>query len=208
MPFLRRTTDLIDYEFPESHVNKWNLHIQKLVANEKVGKALEQFFETNFSIKTLKFLLFQLVMRINEKSKTLNPNDFIRLCDNLIREDDRVQQMKGLSVLEMCLLIAIKHHCDIYDNDPFNFEMIFTRFNKFAVKCTTMQGIEREMILKRFENLKYQELIVSTCAGGREVQKEYQMHKMVILADQIDRAIQAYRNLPTEIEQWSKSSII
>lgn len=204
---MSRVDDPNDFKFPEKHVNDWNQHILKLVESEKVVKALEQFSESNFSIGSLKFLLFHLVAKLGESHKTISDKEVIRLCDSSVRDDDKVTLMKGLSVLEVCLLIAIKHHCDIYDNDPFNFEMIFARFNKFAIKSSAMQGIEREMVMKRFENLKYQELIVPTCAE-RKLQKEYQMHKIVVLADQIDKAIQSYRNLPTEIEQWGKSSLV
>jgi len=34
------------------------------------------------------------------------------------------------------------------------------------------------------------------------------MHKMLLLPDQIEKAISKYQNLPTEVEQWSKSSIM
>jgi len=34
------------------------------------------------------------------------------------------------------------------------------------------------------------------------------MHKLLILPDHIERALQKYQNLPTEIEHWSKSCII
>lgn len=195
------------FEFSKKYINEWNVHIKSLAEDGKVVKALEQIFESHFSIESLKLLIFQLVVKLTESHNTIRPNDVIKLCDSLARDDDTVTLMKGLSVLEITILITIKHHCDIYDNDPFNFEMIFTRFNKFAIKSTTMQSIEREMVLKRFENLKYQEFIVPTCAEGK-VQKEYQMYKMTVLPDQIDKAIQSYQNLPTEIDQWAKSSLI
>ena len=32
----------------------------------------------------------------------------------------------GLSILELCLVIAMKHLTEIYDGEPFNFEMIYS----------------------------------------------------------------------------------
>ena len=31
----------------------------------------------------------------------------------------------GVSVLELCLIIAMKHITDIYEGEPFNFEMVY-----------------------------------------------------------------------------------
>ena len=33
--------------------------------------------------------------------------------------------LHGVSVLELCLVIAMKHVRQIYDDEPFNFEMVF-----------------------------------------------------------------------------------
>ena len=70
-----------------------------------------------------------------------------------------------------------------------------------------MQGLDREVVLKGFENLKFLEFIVAIGAEGK-VQKEYQMHKMLLQASQVEKAIVKYQNLPTEVGQWSKSSIL
>lgn len=131
----------------------WNKSIQKLTKNDDLVKSLQILYSFNKSIASLKLLLFQLVCKIDDNHTRFKASDVTKLMDQLI-SDDKVKLIAGLSVLETCLLIAIKHHCDIYDNEPFNFEIIFARFNKFAYKSTTMQNIEREMALKRFENLK------------------------------------------------------
>jgi origin recognition complex subunit 4 len=207
LPFLRRLFNPTAFNIPKKQVTDWNKHIDQLVKNEKVTRYLENFFDTHVTISSLKLLLFQLVANLNENHTKIEVEDVRKLVDQLITDDDKVKLMTGLSVLEICLLIAIKHHCDIYDNDPFNFEMVLTRFNKFSIKSSTMQNIDREMVLKRFENLKHQEFIVAIGVEGK-VQKEYQMHKLLLFADQIDKAIQKYQNLPTEVEQWAKSSIL
>lgn len=31
----------------------------------------------------------------------------------------------GLSVLEICLIIAMKHLNDVYEGEPFNFQMVY-----------------------------------------------------------------------------------
>lgn len=207
LPFLRRRFDPALTRFPKDFVNQWNQNIQTLTKKEKVVECLNSFYETNASIASLKLLLFQIVAKLDENHPNITVEDVTKLAISQNEDDDKVKLMTGLSVLEVCLLIAIKHHCDIYDNDPFNFEIIFSRFSKFAITSTTMQKFEREIVLKGFENLKHLEFIVPIGAVGK-VQKEYQMHRMIPTPEQIDKAIRKYQNLPTEVEQWCKSSII
>jgi Origin recognition complex (ORC) subunit 4 C-terminus len=38
--------------------------------------------------------------------------------------------ISGLSILELCLVIAMKQLTELYNNEPFNFEMVFTGKSK------------------------------------------------------------------------------
>jgi origin recognition complex subunit 4 len=33
--------------------------------------------------------------------------------------------LTGLSILELCLIIAMKHLTELFSNDPLNFEMVY-----------------------------------------------------------------------------------
>lgn len=65
-----------------------------------------------------------------------------------------VQCLMDLSVLEMCLIIAMKHHIEIYDNQAMNFEMVFTRYLKFVNANSNVQTVQRPVVMKAFEHLK------------------------------------------------------
>lgn len=86
----------------------------------------------------------------------LQTNRIQKLCADYI-DDGFVKRIADLSVLEVCLLIAIKHHSEIYDHDPFNFEIIFTRLNKFF-KSSHMSPYDRSTVLASFEKLQVSEL--------------------------------------------------
>lgn len=154
LPFLRRLFNPSEYTFGKKIINDWNKSIDKLAKKEKVRSSLENMFELNVSIASLKLFLFQLVVKLNEEHPYIEESDIVKLAEEVLFQDDKVKLLAGLSCLEICILIAIKHHCEIYDNDPFNFEMILTRYNKFAYKSSSMQNIDREVVLKGFENLK------------------------------------------------------
>lgn len=210
LPFLRRTFTTKKYNLKAKDIDCWNKSIDELAENEKVARIMERFFDLDASIASLKLLLYQIASSIDakdDKFSMVDPANFVKLFETFLSQDYKVKLINGLTVLEICLLIAIKHHCEIYDNDPFNFEIIYTRFNKFASKSSSMQNIERGMVLMRFENLRHQELIAPLSVDVK-VQKEYQMHKFLLFDDQVSKAVQKYENLPTEIEQWCKSSLV
>lgn len=207
LPFLRRPFRYDSFVFPIEYVKKWNQNLSEVLKNEKVVASMQNYFDYNSTIAGLKLLLTYVASNITETHPYITVEDITKRVEEIIYGDEKVKLITGLSVLEICLLVSMKHHCDIYDNDPFNFEMILTRFNKFALKSTTMQNTERDMVLKRFENLKHQEFI-ETIGGVNKIQKEYQMHRLMLSPEQIDAAIAKYQNLPTEVQQWSKSSIL
>jgi len=119
-----------------------------------------------------------------------------------------VQILQDLSVLELCLIVAMKHHCDIYDNNPMNFEMIYTRYVKFANKHSSMQNVQRPVVMKAFEHIQNLELISMAHQGSSKLQKEYQFFKLLVTSQQISEAISKAPGLPTEVVQWSNSSLV
>lgn len=88
-------------------------------------------------------------------SSMLSVQRIQRLCTDYC-DDGCIKRLTDLSVLEISLLIAIKHHCEIYDHDPFNFEIISTRLNKF-VKTSHMNPYDRSIVLGAFEKLQVSE---------------------------------------------------
>lgn len=73
--------------------------------------------------------------------------------------DEIVQSILDLSILELCLVIAMKHHVEIYDNQAMNFEMIFTRYLKFVNANSNIQTVQRPVVMKAFEHLKVSKYI-------------------------------------------------
>lgn len=205
--FLRRLFDPTEFSFTQDYIKQWNNNIDILALNKKVQKIIEFLYDYEGNISSFKRFLSELVSELDSKHQFLKAENIIDKAERELFEESKVLLICGLSVLEICLLISIKHHCEIYDNDPFNFEIILSRYLKFANKSSTMQGLDREVVLKGFENLKFLEFIVAIGAEGK-VQKEYQMHKMLLQSTQVEKAIVKYQNLPTEVGQWSKSSIL
>nr|XP_022911978.1 origin recognition complex subunit 4-like [Onthophagus taurus] len=123
-------------------------------------------------------------------------------------KDEILEMLNDVTVLELCLLIAMKHHCDIYDNQLMNFEMIYTRYVKFVNANSNIQTVQRAVVMKAFEHIQNMELIVSV-SQGTKLQKEYQMFKLLLSPQQILEFVKkSSASIPTEVVQWANSSIV
>lgn len=134
-------------------IKTWNDNIAELFNNKSVKSDLEHLFNYETNIGTIKQLLFELISKLNEKKSILNRDDMTNVIEQY-ENDNKILLLVNLSVLELCLIISIKHHCEIYDRDPFNFEIILTRFNKFAITTRTFQNLSRDVIMKAFERIQ------------------------------------------------------
>lgn len=219
--------DIRKYNFTKQFCQSWNEHIIKLTQGAATRNALNTLHFYGLTLAYLKTFLFRLVTKLKEDmasdSRSLKERpqfqekQIVDLVDEYTLTDDKIRLLSGLSVLELCLIIAMKHHTEIYDRDPFNFEIIFQRFSKFARTSTAMQGIERVIAMKAYENLRHLEFIIpltassTTVTGGTnssKMQKEFEMHRLTVLDTQIVQAVQQYQSLPTEISQWAQSCLI
>ncbi|XP_062550599.1 origin recognition complex subunit 4 [Armigeres subalbatus] len=207
LPLLRRVFAPSAYTFDSKWVTQWNKHIDGLAANPKVVSVLQNMFDYDVVEATFKTFLFELVSLIS-RTVPLITLENIQLLGQQFECDDKINLLCGLSVLEQCLLIAMKHHSEIYDKDPFNFEMILTRYNKFANSNSSMQGIDRSVVLKAYEHVKNLELIAPVSSSTSKIQKEYQLHRLLLTHGQINQAVSKTPNLPTEICQWAQSSLV
>ncbi len=152
--FLRRNFQSQKYSFDKSWRSSWNASVKSFLSSKQTQRVLRYFHQFDSTICALKNLLFQIVCELNEKSSKFSPDFLENFVEKISCSDDKCFLIEGLSVLEICLLISMKHHCEIYDRDPFNFEIIFGRFNKFSSKSSSMNNMDREVALKAFEHLK------------------------------------------------------
>lgn len=209
LTFPRMHYDPSKYKFSKKLTDEWNKNIEMLSKHPGVVQALQNLYDFNVNQSFLKTFIFRLVCKLQDTvgKSQLNAEQIIQLA-NTYKLDDKVELLCSMSVLELSLIITIKHHCQIYDRDPFNFEIIFTRFGKFAKTSTCLQGIERPVALKAFERLRNIEFIAPLTASNCKVQKEFEMHRLLLTYEQINSAVQRYQALPTDVSQWSQSSLI
>ncbi|KAK3106068.1 hypothetical protein FSP39_012004 [Pinctada imbricata] len=206
-------------DFPnKAYMEDWNQSIQvrqsfimfmsHLALSEEatVKDILKRQYEFSKDIRALQQLMMYPVCQLSDHHTQLTVSDFVDSM-KILNTDTKSSMLHGVSILELCLIVSMKHLTDIYEGEPFNFEMVYSEYSKFAQRRTSMQVFEKAVVLKAFEHLLALELVKTIDGAGSRVQKEYRLMSLLIHPSQITDALQKYPNCPTDIKQWASNAL-
>ncbi|XP_074158233.1 origin recognition complex subunit 4 isoform X6 [Sminthopsis crassicaudata] len=178
-----------------------------LSEDKNVKDVLLKHFHASKDLRSLHMLLMLALSHITSSRPFIIPTDLIE-ANHLCSMDSKANIVHGLSVLEICLLIAMKHLNDIYQDEPFNFQMVYNEFQKFIQrKAHSVYNFEKPVVMKAFEHLQQLELVKVMERTSVNTQREYQLVKLLLDNNQIMDALQKYPNCPTDVRQWAASSL-
>nr|XP_058910311.1 origin recognition complex subunit 4 isoform X3 [Kogia breviceps] len=178
-----------------------------LSEDRSVRDVLQKHFNVSKSLRSLHTLLMLALNRITPSHPFMTAADLME-ANQLCSMDSKANIVHGLSVLEICLIIAMKHLNDIYEEEPFNFQMVYNEFQKFVQrKAHSVYNFEKPVVMKAFEHLQQLELIRPMERTSVNAQREYQLMKLLLDNTQIMNALQKYPNCPTDVRQWATSSL-
>ncbi|KAF6361935.1 origin recognition complex subunit 4 [Rhinolophus ferrumequinum] len=195
-------------EFPDKlFAEKWNENVQCLSEDKNVREVLQKHFNVSKNLRSLHMLLMLALNRVTTSHPFITAPDLME-ANQLCSMDSKANIVHGLSVLEICLIIAMKHLNDIYEEEPFNFQMVYNEFQKFVQrKAHSVYNFEKPVVMKAFEHLQQLELIRPMERTSANAQREYQLMKLLLDNTQIMNALQKYPNCPTDVRQWATSSL-
>ncbi|XP_030628450.1 origin recognition complex subunit 4 [Chanos chanos] len=195
-------------DFPDARFGQeWNDSVAKLCEDKSVEEILQKQFNSSKDFRSLHLLLLLALSRVNVSSPTLRAVDLLE-ASRLCTVDAKANMLHGLSILELCLIISMKHLNDIYDGEPFNFQMVHNEYKKFIQrKSNSVHNYEKPVILKAFEHLLQLELIKLVDGSSSKTQREYQLVRLLLDHGQIMEALQRYPQCPTDVKQWAVSSL-
>ncbi|XP_070546255.1 origin recognition complex subunit 4-like isoform X1 [Ptychodera flava] len=193
--------------FPErKFMQQWNQHVKELSEETMTVDVLQRLYHSDKNIRALKSFLLLPVCKLTPDHCQLESTDFLESSQYLTM-DSKAAMLHGVSVLELCLIIAMKQLTILYDGDPVNFEMVYNEYQKFVQrKGHSIQCYEKPVVLKAFEHLQALELL-KPADGGQRSQKEYRPMTLLVDATQINDALQKYPNCPTEVKQWNTQEV-
>jgi len=191
--------------------NAWNSQVERLLAEKDVERFFEsQVYMSDKSISYLKRLLYLALLNVMGQGSYELTLDALQssLSDAHLTTDPLTSLVKDLSILELCILIAVKHICEIYDNEPFNFEMVYHEFVKFKRRRLPTLPEERSVVFKCWENLLALELVMQKAGVRTQGQQlEYILNTFHLPIPVLKKSIEHYPNCPTEVLQWAGSSL-
>ncbi|KAM4560205.1 origin recognition complex subunit 4 isoform 1-T2 [Odontesthes bonariensis] len=194
-------------DFPDlKFAQEWNAGIKTLCEDKSVEEVLQRHFNSSKDFRSLHVLLMLCLSRISIAKPAIRPADLLdasRLC----LADAKANMLHGLSILELCLIIAMKHLNDVYEGEPFNLQMVHNEFKKFLQrKSNSMYNFEQPVVMKAFEHLQQLELIRPVDSSSAKTQREYQLMRLTLDHSQIMEALQKYPQCPTDVKQWAMSA--
>uniref|UniRef100_A0A8C8R901 Origin recognition complex subunit 4 n=1 Tax=Pelusios castaneus TaxID=367368 RepID=A0A8C8R901_9SAUR len=195
--------ELLDKPFTQI----WNKNVQSLSEDKTVQDVLRNHFYCSKDLRSLHMLLMLALSSITVSHPLMTASDLLE-ASKLCRMDSKANIVHGLSVLEICLIIAMKHLNDVYEGEPFNFQMVYNEFQKFIQrKAHSIYNFEKPVVMKAFEHLLQLELIKPVEGPSVRAQREFLLMKLLLDSNQIMDALQVYPNCPTDVKQWATSSL-
>jgi len=191
----------------------WNKSARDFIAQKSVIKFVDQkIYKVDNSIRNLKKVLYQALVKMVQSGSSQLQMEHLQYAlesSNNMEVNSMINQLRDLSITELCLLIAIKHIEQIYDNEPFNFEMVYHEFVKFKRRKYSTLPDERSVVSKCWEKLLELELVSPRGSTGRSqggIQEQFSLHTGQVPPAVLAQAVEKYPHCPTEVIQWLSSS--
>ncbi|KAL1021799.1 hypothetical protein UPYG_G00018150 [Umbra pygmaea] len=194
-------------DFPDTKFSEeWNDSIKRLCEDKAVMAVLQKQYNSSKDFRSLHMLLILTLSQVSVSNPSIKPADLLE-ASRVCGADSKANMLHGLSILELCLIIAMKHLNDIYDGEPFNFQMVYNEFKKFLQrKSHSIYNFDKPVIMKAFEHLQQLELIRSMEGSTANIQKDYQLMKLMLDHNQVMECLQKYPQCPTDVKQWAMSA--
>ncbi|KAK6640374.1 hypothetical protein RUM44_012067 [Polyplax serrata] len=182
----------------------WNMRIDELIENKEVVECIKRQLDIMPSQTKFRNIMFKLFNTVTFEQPLLTADSIKSVFVTL---DYYTLILSTLSMLEMGLVVAIKHHIVNYERESFNFEMIYAQYLKFCDKHSTTQVSERSVVLKGFQRLQELEIIlpvkktIENSLG--KVPLEYRMYNFNLTEEQVSDGVKQNVDITTDLRQWA-----
>jgi len=181
---------------------KWQAQLDEFLESPVVTTELRRMYDTNRDIRALQRLALIPVSRISEDDPSLSPLD---LYDGAVAQnrDAKAAILIGVSILELCLLIAMANITTIQDT-AFNFEVVYDQYKSFVLEGgqKAVEWYSKPVAFKAFERLVDMELVRRVGAGNRNTPRQFQSMRLMMEPAQVQEVVQKYPKLPTHVKSW------
>lgn len=185
-------------------IRRWNKNIKYLSTEQTVIDILKQQFAVSKSQRSFYNTLLVAISSLDKNHPLLTVEDIenaFKLCAITTHHNP----LQSLSVLELCLVVSIYHHIEVYDKAPFQFETIYQRYAKFAERAPSIIVVERSLAMKAFELLEILGLISKV--DNKSSNKLTISYEFLMTCQEVKDNLRNLKDLPTDLMKWAGSSI-
>ncbi|KAI9597543.1 origin recognition complex subunit 4 C-terminus-domain-containing protein [Syncephalis fuscata] len=185
----------------------FNTSVKTLLKSPVFIEMAKQSFELIKDIRSIFRICIQLMAKLSSTQPLLSSEILEQIMEPK-QKDIKMQLLQGVSVLDLCLMVAAKRLLDT-SHVQINFAMIFDEYLQLFASTATggMKHYKREVALKAFERLMDLELILPT-EHQKSLPKEYRMTKLALHPYQVVEAVKQYRNCPDHLKRWVSLSAV
>lgn len=207
----------IDLNVPLSTeiIRVWNARVESILTEKIILDIFKHQFNLDKSLKALKTLLTLPILQLTNESSLLSGNYIITSFNQLNNIDSKSCVLHGLTILELCLIIAMNNLTINFDSEPFNFEMVFRSYRRFCQSKSSNQPFDRPTVSKAFEHLVQLEIVQPAVQSGENkmgrwgsMLKDFRLMQLMVDTNDINETLIKYQGCPTDVRQWANSTII
>ncbi|KAF9322764.1 origin recognition complex subunit 4, partial [Podila minutissima] len=198
------------------YLKEFNRRVKALFEDGGFSKVVQRIFDLMKDVRGFYRLCFGPVAELCQSNPYLQPSQFYE-SGLQQRVDNKTELLKGISLLELSLLIAIKHLVE-RETITFNFEMVYDEYKEFmdmavvrgssthtlggSSESVSLRLYKKGVALKAFEHLVEAELLRPTDTVGKGP-KEYRMMRVMLDSSQISDVVLKHRDCPTVVARWA-----
>ncbi|KAF9168586.1 origin recognition complex subunit 4 [Mortierella sp. AD010] len=214
----------LDVDVKEKFIKEFNHRVKMLFDDGGFAKTVQRIFDLMKDVRGFYRLCFGPVAELSEEHPYLLPSQFYE-SGLQQRVDNKTELLKGISLLELSLLIAIKHLVE-RETVIFNFEMVYDEYKDFmdmavargssassslgvssggaitSTESVSLRLYKKAVALKAFEHLVEAELLRAADNAGKGP-KEYRMMRVMLDSSQISDIVLKHRDCPTVVARWA-----
>ncbi|XP_071826730.1 origin recognition complex subunit 4-like [Apostichopus japonicus] len=190
---------------------EWNSHVKEFLQERIVENSLRHLYDLDKSIRSVYSILLIPICRLGPSHPRLDSADVLDAL-KMSSCDSKSAMLQGLTILQLCLIIAMKHLAELYEGSNINFEMVYNEYQKFVQKkSNSIQCFGKPVCLKAFEQLIVLELVRpvegSGFTGAKLTPKEYRSLKLLVTPLQVVETLNSFSGCPSELKMWATNPL-
>ncbi|KAJ1752770.1 origin recognition complex subunit 4 [Coemansia sp. RSA 1821] len=208
-----------------NYADEFNQQVDELLASDAVAGYMEYLFDfgkdTRQLLQTLASSVLQLSVDLPHPQQSPTA-----ACVEREMQSAKLQVLANVSVLELCLIIAMKSLVQV-GSTKYNFEMVYDEYKTFMSRHMmavaaggAMKIYKKPVALKAFETLIELEIVrpftteggaafgrndlLAGTAAGNRVPKEYRMVQLMLEPGQVMELAADRPDIPAVIRRWAQ----